>query len=82
VAPEASREETEHGTVFKADGWYVLNARDARWYHVGGYTVDAVALRHEAGVEEETTEPDAAYTAVRAKYGTREPQRYRDGWLP
>ena len=36
MAPEASREETEHGTVFKADGWYVLNARDARWYHVDG----------------------------------------------
>jgi uncharacterized cupin superfamily protein len=36
VIPEASREETEHGTVYKGDGWYVLNARDARWYHVDG----------------------------------------------
>ena len=36
VVPQASCEETEHGTIFKADGWYVLNARDARWYHVDG----------------------------------------------
>jgi hypothetical protein len=48
----------------------------------GGYTVDEVALRHEAGVEEETNEPEVAYSAVRAKRGTREPMPYRDGWLP
>ena len=48
----------------------------------GGYTVDETALRHEAGVEQETNVPDEAYAAVRAKYGTREPTPYRDGWLP
>jgi len=184
MVPEATREETEHGTVYKADGWYVLNARDARWYHVdgrgahcdfegdaefsqlganimvlqpgeamamyhweadqedflvvsgeallliegeerplkawdfvhcppkakhtilgagngpcvvvavgaridsvdnpewGGYTVDEVALRHGAGVETETSEPETAYAAVRAKHGLRDPKRYVDGWLP
>jgi uncharacterized cupin superfamily protein len=182
VVPEASIEQTEHGLVPTGDGWYVLNARDARWYYVagrgafcdfegdqdfpqlginvqalgpgeamamyhweadqedflvvsgdalliiegeeralrawdfvhcppnvqhtilgagdgcvvvavgsrehqdgagwGGYTVDEVALRHEAGVEQETTVPDEAYAAVRAKHGMREPTGYRDGWLP
>jgi uncharacterized cupin superfamily protein len=182
VVPEASIERTEHGLVPTGDGWYVLNARDARWYYVagrgafcdfegdqdfpqlginvqalgpgeamamyhweadqedflvvsgdalliiegeerplrawdfvhcppnvqhtilgagdgcvvvavgsrehqdgpgwGGYTVDDVALRHEAGVEQETTVPDEAYAAVRAKHGMREPTGYRDGWLP
>jgi uncharacterized cupin superfamily protein len=183
VVPEATREDTEHGTVYKADGWYVLNARDARWYHVdgrgahcdfegdaefsqlganimvlkpgeamamyhweadqedflvvsgealliiegeerplrqwdfvhcppnakhtivgagsgpcvvvavgarqhqdgpdwGGYTVDEVALKHEAGVEQETNVPDEAYAAVREKHGARTPQPYREGWLP
>ena len=48
----------------------------------GGYTVDEVALRHEAGVEQETTVPDEAYAAVRAKHGMREQTAYREGWLP
>jgi uncharacterized cupin superfamily protein len=44
----------------------------------GGYTVDEVALRHGAGVEQETTDPEVAY----AQLPTREPTRYREGWLP
>jgi len=183
VVPEARLEQTEKGTVATAEGWYVLNARDSRWYYVegrgafcdlegdqdfsqlginvqvlapgeamamyhweadqedflvvsgeallivegeertlrawdflhcppetkhtilgagdgpcvviavggrehdntpgwGGYTVDELALRHEAGVEQETNEPDEAYAAVRARFGAREQMRYREGWLP
>ena len=183
MVPELELEETEHGKVAGGEGWYVLNARDARWYYAegrggfcdfegdhdwpqlgvnvqvlapgeamamyhweadqegflvvsgeallivegeerplrawdfvhcpketkhtivgggdgpcvvvavgarehqggpdwGGYTVDEVALRHEAGVEQETNEAEQAYAAVRGKYGLREPTRYRDGWLP
>lgn len=183
MVPEAKLEQTEQGVVAKDDGWFVLNARDARWYYVegrgafcdfegeaewkqlgfnvqvlgsgeamamyhweadqedflvvsgealliiegeerplkawdfvhcppntkhtilgagsgpcvviavgsrqfmddpawGGYTVEEVALRHEAGVEQETTVPEEAYAAIRAKHGAREPQVYRDGWLP
>jgi hypothetical protein len=29
--PEAPLEQTEHGLVRKGEGWFVLNARDARW---------------------------------------------------
>jgi uncharacterized cupin superfamily protein len=183
VVPEARLEETEHGLVAQPDGWYVVNGRDTRCYHVegrggfcdfegdldfpqlginvmvlapgeamamyhweadqedflvvageallivegeerplrtwdfvhcppgakhtivgagegrcvvvavgarehqnaegwGGYSVDEVALRHGAGVERETTVPDEAYAAVRARFGAREPTRHRDGWLP
>ncbi|HUG64998.1 MAG TPA: cupin domain-containing protein [Gaiellaceae bacterium] len=183
MVEEAKIETGEHGSVPTGDGWFVLNARDARWYHVegrgafcdlegeqdfpqvginiqvfapgeamamyhweadqenflvvageallivegeerplrqwdfvhcppqtkhtivgagngpcvvvavgarqhqdgpdwGGYTVDDVALRHEAGVERETTIPDEAYAAIRARHGAREPTSYRDGWLP
>jgi uncharacterized cupin superfamily protein len=32
---EAPLEETEHGTVARGDGWFVLNARDACWYDRG-----------------------------------------------
>jgi uncharacterized cupin superfamily protein len=183
MVPEAELQDTEHGRVATGDGWYVVNARETRWYYAegrgafcdlegdqnfaqlginvqvlapgeamamyhweadqedvrvisgeallivegeerrltawdlvhcpprvkhtilgagggpciviavgarvdsvdnpnwGGYTVDEVALRHEAGVEVETNEPEEAYAAVRAKHGTREPTRYRDGWL-
>ncbi len=183
MVPEAPLEQTEHGLVPKGDGWFVLNARDARWLHAagrggfcdlegeqdfpqlginiqifepgepmamyhweadqedflvvageallivegeerqlrqwdfvhcppdtkhtivgagqgqcvviavgsrahadspdwGGYTVDEVALRHGAGVEQETTVPDEAYAPLWARVGKREPTRYREGWLP
>jgi uncharacterized cupin superfamily protein len=179
VVPEAQLEPTEHGLVPKGDGWFVLNARDARWrpgqgrgaycifegeqdfpqlgihlvtlapgepmamYHWeadqedflvlagealliiegeerplrrwdfvhcpagakhviigagdaqclvlaigarvlstgpdwGGYSVDEAALRHGAGVENETSDPEEAY----ARFPAREPARYREGWLP
>jgi uncharacterized cupin superfamily protein len=44
----------------------------------GAYTVDEAALRHDAGVEEETTDAEVAY----ARFPEPEPTRYRDGWLP
>ena len=44
----------------------------------GAYTVDDAALRHGAGVTEETTDQDVAY----AGWTRRGPTRYRDGWLP
>jgi uncharacterized cupin superfamily protein len=44
----------------------------------GGYTVDAAARRHGAGVEKETTDPNEAY----AGWTKRTHTRYREGWLP
>jgi uncharacterized cupin superfamily protein len=44
----------------------------------GGYTVDEAALRHGAGVEQETTDPAEAY----ARFPGGVPTRYREGWLP
>ena len=44
----------------------------------GGYTVDEAALRHNAGVDEETTDPKQAY----GRFAKREHTRYREGWLP
>jgi uncharacterized cupin superfamily protein len=184
VVPEARFERTENGLVPTGDGWFTLNARDARWYYAegrgafcdfegdqhftqlginvqvlapgeamamyhweadqedflvlrgealllveggerplrqwdfvhcakrtkhtilgggegpcvvlavgarvdsvdnpdwGGYTVDELALRHGAGVEEETNDPDVAYSGVWTKHGKREPTPYREGWLP
>ena len=48
----------------------------------GGYTVDETALRHNAGVEQETTNADEAYAPIWKRVGKREPTRYREGWLP
>jgi uncharacterized cupin superfamily protein len=74
--------ETKHTIVGTGDGPCVVLAVGARdrstgpdW---GGYTVDAVALRHGAGVEQETTEATEAY----APLPKREAVRYREGWLP
>ena len=36
------------------------------------------AIRHGAGVEEETQDPTVAY----ARFRPSKPTRYRDGWLP
>jgi uncharacterized cupin superfamily protein len=36
MVPEAQLEPTEHGLVPKGEGWFVLNAREARWYHAEG----------------------------------------------
>jgi uncharacterized cupin superfamily protein len=44
----------------------------------GGYTVNAAARRHGAGVERETTDADEAYAHVPA----RGPAAYRREWLP
>jgi len=67
------------GCVVVAVGARIDSVDNPDW---GGYTVDQVALRHEAGVEQETTVPEEAYAPVRAKHGARDPTRYREGWLP
>jgi uncharacterized cupin superfamily protein len=36
MVPEATLEQTENGLVPKGDGWFVLNARDARWFERKG----------------------------------------------
>jgi uncharacterized cupin superfamily protein len=36
MVSEARVESTEQGLVPSTDGWFVLNARDARWYHADG----------------------------------------------
>ena len=74
---------TNHVIVGAGDGPCVVLAVGARDKSVdspdwGGYPVDETALRHGAGVETATTEPDEAY----AKYKRGQPTRYRDGWLP
>ncbi len=56
-----------------------VGARDrstgAEW---GAYTVDEAAVRHEAGVEHETTKPEEAY----ARFARSRLTAYRHGWLP
>jgi uncharacterized cupin superfamily protein len=74
--------ETKHTIVGAGDGPCVVVAVGARDRSVdnpdwGGYTVDEVALRHDAGVEQPTTEPREAY----ARLTRRQPTRYRPEWL-
>ncbi len=83
---------TKHVIVGAGDGPCVVFAVGARQNHTyrrpdgtiagrddwGAYTVDAAALRHGAGVEEETNEASVAY----GRFPERVSTRYRDGWLP
>jgi uncharacterized cupin superfamily protein len=74
--------ETKHTIVGAGDGPCVVVAVGARERSTGpdwgGYTIDEAALRHGAGVEKETSDPDEAY----APFRRRKPTRYRQGWLP
>jgi quercetin dioxygenase-like cupin family protein len=84
--------ETQHVIVGAGDGHCVVLAVGAREHQTthgsdgtlqwaadwGAYTVDEAALRHGAGVEEETTDEEQAYAGV----PELQPTRYRDGWLP
>ncbi len=73
---------TKHTIVGAGNGPCLVVAVGARDHQDspdwGGYTVDDAALRHGAGVEEETTDPKQAY----APFTRRQPARYREGWLP
>jgi len=73
---------TKHTIVGAGDGPCIVIAVGARQHQDGpdwgGYTVDEVARRHGAGVDEETNEPRKAYAPLER----RQPAPYRDGWLP
>jgi uncharacterized cupin superfamily protein len=36
MVPEAPLDSTEHGLVPMSDGWFILNAREARWWQAEG----------------------------------------------
>jgi uncharacterized cupin superfamily protein len=74
--------DTKHVIVGAGDAPCVVVAVGARDKSVdnpdwGGYTVDETALRHGAGVEQETTEPEEAYAGLTR----RQPTPYQPGWL-
>jgi uncharacterized cupin superfamily protein len=73
---------TKHVIVGAGDGPCLVLAVGARIRSTGpewgGYSVDEAALRHGAGVEEESTDETQAY----ARFAPRTPTRYRGGWLP
>ncbi len=82
---------TKHIVVGAGDAPCAVLAVGAREHHTqivggartgaadwGAYTVDEVALRHGAGVAEETSDAELAY----ARFPKPEPTRYRDAWLP
>jgi uncharacterized cupin superfamily protein len=48
VVPEAKVEQTEHGVVPKDEGWYVVNARDGRWFDRGPRGAVCVLVEDES----------------------------------
>jgi uncharacterized cupin superfamily protein len=74
---------TRHMIVGAGSGPCLIVAAGSRQYgdqgvNGGAYPVDELALRHGAGVEEETSDPAVAY----ARYPDSEPTPYGEGWLP
>jgi uncharacterized cupin superfamily protein len=74
--------DTRHTILGAGQGPSVILAVGAREHQEGegwgGYSVDEVALRHGAGVEEETSDARVAY----GRFPRSEPAPYRDGLLP
>jgi uncharacterized cupin superfamily protein len=74
--------ETKHVIVGAGDAPCVVLAVGARDRSIGpdwgGYIVDEAALRHGAGVEQETTDATQAY----ARFTKRQLTGYHEGWLP
>jgi hypothetical protein len=77
-----ARRGTEHTIIGAGDSGCVLLAVGARDRSVGpdwgSYTVDETAIRHGAGVEAETTDPDVAYE----RFEPGGLVRYVEGSLP
>ncbi len=73
---------TNHAIVGAGGRHCVVLAVGARGHWMapdwGAYTVDASALRHGAGVERETTDPNDAY----ARFAPSARRRCPEGWLP
>jgi uncharacterized cupin superfamily protein len=73
--------QTEHMIVGAGDRPCTVLAVGAREHQSGdwgAYTVNETAIRHGAGVEEETSSAEVAY----ARFPGPRPAPYRDGWLP
>ncbi len=73
---------TRHMVIGAGDGLCAILAIGARDHidqncNGGAYVVDEVALRHGAGVDEETSDAERAY----ARFPETKPERYREGWL-
>jgi uncharacterized cupin superfamily protein len=73
---------SNHMIVGAGAGRCAILAMGSREYMAGpewgGYTVDEAALRHGAGVEQETSDAKLAY----ARFPQPAPAPYEDGWLP
>ena len=70
-----------HTIVGAGSGPAAILALGAREHQAGpewgGYPYSAVAMKHDASTEEETTDPDVAY----ARFPDREPAEFREDWL-
>jgi uncharacterized cupin superfamily protein len=71
---------TKHVIVGAGSGPCVIVAVGSRgageeW---GAYTVEPAAAKHNASVDEETTDPGLAY----ARFPERRATAYQEGWLP
>jgi uncharacterized cupin superfamily protein len=73
---------TKHVIVGAGSGPSVVLAIGARVHSTGpewgGYSVDEAAIRHGAGVDEETSDQNVAYS----RFKSRRPSACRECWLP
>jgi hypothetical protein len=97
MVPEADVEQTEDGLVPSGEGWYVLNARDARWRHADGrgaiaelegeqefpqVGVNVFVLGAGEPMSMYHWEADQEESEAYGPVPKREPSPYREGWLP
>ena len=74
MVPEAPLEQTDAGLVAKGDGWFVLNAKDSRWYHADGRRRSATSRATPSSRSSESTSPSSG-RASRWRCTTGRPTR-------
>jgi hypothetical protein len=69
--PEAKLEQTDDGIVPKTDGWFVVNARDARWTHHddmgSAVTFEGEAKFRELGINIGVAKPGSPAACITAR---------------
>jgi hypothetical protein len=86
MVSEAELKDTGAGLVPASTGWFVMNARDARWFHRPSIQVlppgEPNATYHWETEQEDflvdTQDGEVAY----GRFAPSQPTRYRDGLLP
>jgi hypothetical protein len=85
MVPEARLERTDDGLLPAGEGWFVLNAREARWFDFPGHgrtpALQGKGDFAQLGLGITVLEPGEPMAMAYARYPAPAATRYGEGWL-